>query len=303
MKSGFETSCIVPDNNSYVQFLRSKSGKRVYVKPYNGNSGDMLIFMGTEVLLDSLGINRVRNPNDADLILWPGGNPTMWDSNIAGWRECWDRWPNAEFVVGPSTFREGRSWRSLLEGATVKISGLFARDESSYEMLNALRTPPYVAIGLGHDPAFYLRGTRIISEMREGCSEDYVLACFRGDHESAGSLDLGPWVTRNALLNPLVCRYRNWRLRMYKRDHVALVRQRVRTGMPVVEQDASMLSYHAFVECISRAAEVHTDRLHCMIFALLLGKPVVAYPTAYGKLESVYNHSIASWAKVEFVRA
>jgi hypothetical protein len=39
-----------------------------------------------------------------------------------------------------------------------------------------------------------------------------------------------------------------------------------------------------------------------MILALLLGKEVFAYPTAYSKLEGVYEHSVKSWAFVRFVR-
>ena len=62
-----------------------------------------------------------------------------------------------------------------------------------------------------------------------------------------------------------------------------------------------MLSFHSFVECVSRADEVHTDRLHCMILAALLGKKVFAYPTLYSKLEGVYKQSIQRWATVTFV--
>jgi exopolysaccharide biosynthesis predicted pyruvyltransferase EpsI len=55
------------------------------------------------------------------------------------------------------------------------------------------------------------------------------------------------------------------------------------------------------MEIVRSAAEVHTDRLHCMLLAAMLGKPTFAYPTAYGKLEAVYAHSVKHWAHVEFV--
>jgi exopolysaccharide biosynthesis predicted pyruvyltransferase EpsI len=70
----------------------------------------------------------------------------------------------------------------------------------------------------------------------------------------------------------------------------------------IIERDAPMMSFESFVESVRRASEVHTDRLHCMIMALLLGKQTFAYATAYSKLEGVYEHSIKSWADVTFVR-
>ena len=74
-----------------------------------------------------------------------------------------------------------------------------------------------------------------------------------------------------------------------------------KSNLPLIEQDAPALSFESFVEFVQRASQVHTDRLHCMILSVLLGKDVYAYPTAYGKLEAVYKHSINSWAKVHFV--
>ena len=65
--------------------------------------------------------------------------------------------------------------------------------------------------------------------------------------------------------------------------------------------DASLCIFPVFLETIRSAAEVHTDRLHCMLLAAMLGKPTFAYPTAYGKLEAVYAHSVRHWAHVEFV--
>ncbi len=37
------------------------------------------------------------------------------------------------------------------------------------------------------------------------------------------------------------------------------------------------------------------------VLAALLGQPTFAYPTAYGKLEAIYAHSVKDWAHVEFV--
>ncbi len=58
------------------------------MKPWNGNSGDALIWLGTEHLLKDLGIARTRDPRKADVILIPGGNQTMWQDNIDVWKEA-----------------------------------------------------------------------------------------------------------------------------------------------------------------------------------------------------------------------
>ena len=81
-----------------------------------------------------------------------------------------------------------------------------------------------------------------------------------------------------------------------------MVRRVAGSTLPIMDKDVSQMSFQSFVEYIGRAAQVHTDRLHCMIMAVLLGKEVFAYPTAYPKLESVYEHSIKPWAKVNFVK-
>lgn len=291
-----------PENDSYVEFLRSRRGRTICLKPYWGNSGDELIWMGTDILLKDLGLNRVLNPAKADIILMPGGNPTMWGSPLSEWQDCWKRWPNAEFVVGPAGF-QGCSlpWREMIQTASGKIAGLFARDLISYKNLCSLNLPPSVAIGLGHDPAFHLKGSEWLTELREAGSSEYILAAFRGDCESAMPPSDANRLFRIWPLRSIFFRYRHHSQMQFNQERLKTVMQQAGSGLPLVEQDASLMSFQKFVECISRAGQVHTDRLHCMILAVLLGKEVFAYSTAYGKLEGIYEHSIKSWAKVHFI--
>jgi exopolysaccharide biosynthesis predicted pyruvyltransferase EpsI len=289
-------------DDPYVKFLHSRKGGRVYLKPYSGNSGDALIWMGNEVLLNELGLNRVLNPKKADIILWPGGNPTMWNGNLTGWQDCWKRWPAAEFVVGPATFQGGDlPWQKMLKTTHAKIAGLFARDPESYQNLCRLDLPTTVQVGLGHDPAFHLKDTKWINELREACSLEYILASFRGDHESAMRLPQANRLFRTWPFSSIFHRYRYRCQTGYYQERLNKVRQMSKSNLPLIEQDAPALSFESFVEFVQRASQVHTDRLHCMILSVLLGKDVYAYPTAYGKLEAVYKHSINSWAKVHFV--
>jgi exopolysaccharide biosynthesis predicted pyruvyltransferase EpsI len=72
-------------------------------------------------------------------------------------------------------------------------------------------------------------------------------------------------------------------------------------AVAVVVDDVSGQRFEIFVETVRAARVVHTDRLHVMLLAALLGKRVFAYPTSHAKLEGVYRHSLAAWADVTFV--
>ena len=78
--------------------------------------------------------------------------------------------------------------------------------------------------------------------------------------------------------------------------------QGTRSTRPLRVCDASTYPLPYFLETVRSADEVHTDRLHVMLLAAMLGKPTFAYPTSFGKLEAIYEHSLKSWAHVEFIR-
>jgi exopolysaccharide biosynthesis predicted pyruvyltransferase EpsI len=285
----------------FIQFLKTRQGRRIYLKPYWGNAGDGLIWMGNEVILQELGMNQVLDPRQADIILWPGGNPTMYQGNLDGWQECWRAFPSAEFVVGPATFHGTEfDWRILLKGSKARLAGLFARDPESYRNLQELGLPSQTAIGLAHCPAFSLKGTAWIEGHRKAATAEYVLASFRGDRESAFKRPVDRKIYEIWPLTSFHFRAQRRRRAQYFRERLETVK-RISGSNNVFESDVAMMSFHFFVETVRRASEVHTDRLHCMILAALLGKKVFAYPTAYAKLESVYQHSVASWALVQFV--
>jgi exopolysaccharide biosynthesis predicted pyruvyltransferase EpsI len=66
--------------------------------------------------------------------------------------------------------------------------------------------------------------------------------------------------------------------------------------------DVSSYPLPYFLETVRSAEEVHTDRLHVMLLAAMLGKRTFAYPTTFRKLEAVYEHSMQDWTHVEFIR-
>ncbi|HSW02889.1 MAG TPA: polysaccharide pyruvyl transferase family protein [Sedimentisphaerales bacterium] len=288
--------------DSYVRFLLHRRNRVFYLKPWNGNSGDMLIWLGTERLIDDLRIPRTLDPRTADVILVPGGNQTMWQANIDVWKETWTRWPDKEFVVGPTTVQLGfTTWRQDLETTTANVTGIFARDPASYQTLLRCGLNGRIETGLSHDPALHLWDSDLIGAHRQAATEEFVLAAFRFDHEGAINrmARASSW---DRLLPPVVTRrIRGRGARDHHQERIDMVARYTRRTEPLRICDASQEIFECFLENIRSASEVHTDRLHCMLLAAMLDKPTFAYPTAYGKLEAVYEHSVKGKAKVEFI--
>ena len=175
-------------NDPYVGFLLKNRNRVFYAKPWNGNSGDILIWLGTDQLLKDLQIRRTQDPRAADIILIPGGNQTMWQANVDVWRDAWSRWPDKDTIIGPTTVRLGiTTWSQDLRHYNPRIRGIFARDPESYATLRACGLNPDIAVGLSHDPALYLRDSELIRTHREAATEEFVLAAFRDDQEAAGN--------------------------------------------------------------------------------------------------------------------
>jgi exopolysaccharide biosynthesis predicted pyruvyltransferase EpsI len=294
------------DKDPYLEFLRERAGKVIYRAPYAGNAGDSLIQFATTRILSDLAIRTTVDAKKADVILIPGGNPSMWpESGSELWRRLSAQNPRAELVVGPAGFNASYpDWERLVNDPASRVSGLFARDPMSLAALRAAGLRTGITFALSHDPALYLRDSEWIAAHRDAATTDYDLAAFRDDHETNLGYD-SLWRSARSLLP--------------KRVHLALMRRRAATvrarkialarrtpgdtaPLPFVCTDVSQQRFELFVETIRAARNVHTDRLHVMLLAAMLGKKVFAYPTAYAKLEGVYSHSIARWTDVTLVR-
>lgn len=289
-------------HDPYRCLLTSLAPKRVYICPYPGNAGDELIVRGTLSLLEQMGLERTMNGRVADLIIYPGGNPTMWREDIAVWRDAWHRFPSVPFVVGPATFQVfERHWIEELAQSGKSVRALVARDPVSYKVLQDEVALPHVKVLLAHDPAFYLRGSALVDSWLEGVREDHDLCSFRNDHEGGGVPMQAANFLGLRLPEGVVRRLRAVSRRgMSKRKLVSAMRL-IDGTLPILVRDVSAMNFEMFLDAIMGSRSVHTDRLHVMICAALLGKKVYAYSTSYGKLEAVYEHSMREWSNVEFV--
>jgi exopolysaccharide biosynthesis predicted pyruvyltransferase EpsI len=271
--------------------------------PYPGNAGDSLIQFATARLLEDLGIRTTFDPRAADVILVPGGNPTMWPSiGVQRWQDIWRRYPGADFVVGPAGFRRGfGDWARAINERGQRVAALFARDPDSFDSLKSAGLRPDIRLSLSHDPALYLRESDWLHAQRKAAVEDYDLASFRDDREAqlAGGKLLQ--TLRTVLPGRLYRPLERQLAASAQRRNAALSGRMADRAVPLLERDVSRQRFEVFVEAIRAARVVHTDRLHVLLLAAMLGKKVFAYPTSHAKLEGVYRHSLAEWADVTLV--
>ena len=286
----------------YVAFLTANKGKTFYMKAWAGNTGDALIWWGTENLLRDLGIHTTRDLMEADVILIPGGNQTMWQDNVNTWKLMWETCPDKEFVVGPMTAQFGlTTWVEDIHHAPVRISGLFARDTQSYQNLGDCHFDKEVVLGLSHDPALYLQNSDFIKAEKQAARQDFVLAAFRADHEGCRTTSEYNKSLSRLVPGAVLTRIDSRRKGRSQTAKIARAAEVSKANGALRACDIARHPVPYFFEILRGAKEVHTDRLHCMLAAAMLEKPIFAYPTTFGKLEGVYEHSLKGWAQVTFV--
>ncbi len=291
------------NNDSYVAFLKRNQTKTFHMKAWGGNCGDTLIWLGTEQLLHDLGIRTTLAPTQADVVLIPGGNQTMYQENIDVWKSVWAKWPDKEFVVGPMTVQLGSTdWIDAIRRTSVRVTGVFARDPVSYANLCECDLGSDLVRGLSHDPALFLRDSEMIRQQKEAVSNEHVLAAFRADSEGYGVDNKRlRWLVRSA--PRAISRRVDSRLKARSQARkIAWATAISAADGKMKVSDISRQTLPFFFEMLRSAEAVHTDRLHVMLAAAMLGKRTFAYPTTYGKLEAVYEHSVKDWATVEFVK-
>lgn len=294
-----------PSSDPFVRFLEDLAKSRVYLQPYSGNAGDHFIRLGLCHALRFYRVKKTLEPDDADVVIYPGGSASLWQCGVDVWQSQLTKHPRMLLAIGPSTWRGSSTpWsRVLLEHAD-RICAVFARDRRSHAVLsNALEGR--VAMGLSHDPALFLADSQLIQKYRRALRAEYALISFRDDHESAIRLPFYVRIVRKCAQSP----YGTWVEIAYRRAMALRTAKKVAARLNIdrnrlIIEDVSLVSPPLFLDRIRCASEVHTNRLHVMIVAVLLGKRVFAYETSYGKLEAVYEHSLAgnSEADVHFCR-
>jgi exopolysaccharide biosynthesis predicted pyruvyltransferase EpsI len=291
------------DNDRYTRFLYSSKDKLFHISPYEGNPGDALICKATAAMLSDIGITITRQPKEAEIILYPGGCPTMWPVVMAQIEDSLRKHTQAMLVIGPATFEFGfTDWDKIFKNPVCRISGLFTRDRRSFANLENANLPSGIQKGLSHDPSLYLLNSPWVEEQKKNCSQEYILTAFRRDHEASPGIEERSIKKLKKILPEKIFRkLTRWCRKRSRRRKILTAHKLSDSKLPFRDEEIWRMDFEGYVETIRRAKEIHTDRLHVMILGAMLGKKIYAYPTLYGKLDNVYEHSLKSWADVTLV--
>ncbi|WP_309385799.1 polysaccharide pyruvyl transferase family protein [Cerasicoccus frondis] len=286
--------------DAYFNWFSQQAGARIFIVGYPGNQGDKLITLGTQKLLQKVGCQEVDSPEKADIHVYPGGNISVWRSDVKALTHTVEAaGPNVQYAIGPSGFPA--SFYSLsqpLNNPVVKAA--FARDHVSLRQLKRYTSRSDIQIGLAHDPAFYLSDDIWLDELRRNSTKTHILGAFRQDREG----DLYCHQLTSKILPVIPYRASRWlSQKLTRKGNVEKFRQlTANRSQPVVYRDASNASYQDFLSLIQNAAEIHTNRLHVFILGAMLGKPIFVYDTPAHKLENIYRASMEPWLQnCEFV--
>jgi pyruvyl transferase EpsO len=264
--------------------------------PYHENVGDRLIHAGTEAFFrlhrfrigyrctladfDEAALRSALGPDTA-IVLHGGGNfGTVWEAHQAFRERIVTRFPERRIVIMPQSV-EFDSDAARDASASVFRShrnlAICVRDRVSETMVRGRFTDEVV---LAPDMAHALFGTL---RPTSPPIDDRPLVLARRDRESVlasampGGID---WMTFLTARDRLV-------RRALSLCHGRAFRWRALGVLPspvvFVRADANYLIRKA-VRVFSPHAEIHTDRLHALLLACLLGRRVRYLDNSYGKL-------------------
>jgi hypothetical protein len=155
-------------------------GKRAHLFHARGDHGDRLAEIAAEALLHASGVYTTGNPTRADLIVV--GSGSFCDDFKGGFDPIDSfarRFPLKPLVVLPSSFHLHAADVARVFMARIEPAYVYARDPHSIEVLEELRIPWPVSIGLDDDVTFHLTDTEYFQQLLALREEKYVLVVER----------------------------------------------------------------------------------------------------------------------------
>lgn len=285
-----------------------------------------------------LGMQQVDRPGAADVIFLNGG-ATMtecWRSGFGRLHSYGSRFPDKPLVVWPSSFDIRQSdFAALVEMRRARTL-LITRDRRSLACLENLNLPSVCELALSDDAAFELARSELLRDWASRSAGKHTLVVVRGDREGL------PGNSGSGYEKPPFEPASWWRRPRHFLKHVIRPKLRAKVSekrattvnvetaaamdgsadlarllqgqaaeflsvrLPVLSVDVSdpaACSFETFCQLIAEADCVITTRLHAGIFAGLLGKRTIMVGQSYGKLEGIFDLSMASMSHVELVRS
>ncbi|MCK4205240.1 polysaccharide pyruvyl transferase family protein [Brucella pituitosa] len=258
-------------NDSFISYLETLRGRRVYYWPNPGNAGDAFIATAIYWLFSkySIAFDIIDDEKQMEgkTILFAGGGNLVegkYDHMANAIRKYL---PDNKCVVLPHTVF---GYRDILSHPSNNLH-LFVRDPISFQICK-LNGIPEENINLAHDAVFYLPREYFSDWQEEGKGR---AVCLRQDGESTKSVYVPP---NNIDISM------SWNGALWHNVNLAK------------DVTRSLASY------LSPYREVETDRLHVAILATFLNKQVIFYPNNYYKNRAIFEHSIAGrFSNVGFV--
>ena len=162
--------------------LAKFDGKRAHLHHARGDHGDRLAEMAAEAMLHAAGVYTVRNPDKADLIVVGSGS---YCDDFKGGFDTIDafarRFPLKPLVVLPSSFHLHAADVARVFMARIEPAYVYARDAHSIEVLEELRIPWPVSIGLDDDVTFRMTETEYYQQLLAMRAEKHLLMVERRD--------------------------------------------------------------------------------------------------------------------------
>lgn len=280
-----------------LAFSRAPGGRLVYVANH-GNAGDALIAAGAWQLFDLLGLAPLQvsthqlRPDDR--AIYAGGGNFIADYQDCKWflQRCLQLGLPGVLLL-PHTVRG----HAKLLGAMGSRFTLFCREQASLQWATA--QAPQAHVMFAHDLALGIDVSRLMAGTGGGLGLPMDL--------------LG---RPRQLLRYIGWRWRITRVRPQPDGLLRIMRCDVertadQTGPP--GQDLSNLYgsgfchradcdriSRQFLQVLSAARLVETNRLHVGIGSALLGKQVLLHDNSYGKLRDIFNASLRGMPNVRF---
>ena len=271
--------------DAYSKYLSNALNKyKIHVSSYHGNAGDELIIKATFKIIKNLDNNFINaSCNEADIILIPGGNFSMWQ---IFYNKIYDYITNynAKLIIGPSTFHGNfTDWRNLLINNTSRFEALFPRDKISHDNLLELNLYE-VYIKQVCDSAFTLRSSNLVKSLKNISESKYNLVVLRNDHESLNLINTNDIKFRNKITRKF---YRSLNKRIIKKRI-----KKLNIKDPLVK-DVVHLNFSEFCDYVAKSKCIYTDRLHVTILGLMLNKKVYILKTNYDKISNALEGNIS----------
>ncbi|MFE1600588.1 polysaccharide pyruvyl transferase family protein [Methylobacterium sp. ID0610] len=272
--------CLQDLRFSVENLIRKFEGQRVAFFPNPGNAGDSLIAAATYEAFNRCNVSYDLIGSEADIagrvvFLGGGGNFIPIYTSIADAIAKFHK-VAATLVLLPHTIRGNEELLSNMGENCI----IFCRDAASYEHVITHNTKSQVF--LGHDMAFHLDARQFIDDpdARSLYEDDWKAEILRH-----------PGLSHAISKSDGVCDFRrlDWESVSAELKSDADISEIFKYG---VWPDNARKATWCFLKTISSCNEILTDRLHVGIGCFLLDIACVLRDNSYGKVGSVYRHSM-----------